>query len=378
MFERGSFTLFRVRDVPVRVHWSLLLILPYIAIVFSGYFARVADVADVSAQRVALPPLFWGALLAIGLFASVAVHELAHTFVAIRAGGRVRDITLMLIGGVSSIERMPRGWRQETLMAAAGPATSLALGALLFVVHRWVPHTAADPRMGLFYLAHINLVLGVFNLLPAFPMDGGRVLRGVLASRMNAARATQIAASVGRFFAVLIGIAGLWTGNFLLILIAFFVYSGASAEEGQERVKEVLHDLRVGDLMVPNPPAIDLDADLADVPERMREAGRIELVVLDEGHHPVGLVRARDLSHLSSGDRRHLHVRDLADRVAHAAVLAAWDEPAASALERAGAAGAEFVIAIDPVGSDAPSLVGLVGPQELQRALALRVLGRET
>jgi Zn-dependent protease/CBS domain-containing protein len=376
MFRRGAFTLFRVRGIPVRVHWSLLLILPYIAVVFSGYFVRVASVADVPAGRLVVPPLVWGALLAVALFASVAVHELAHTFVAVRSGGKVHDITLMLIGGVSSVERMPRGWRRETLMAAAGPAMSLALAAVLFAGFALIPRAAADLRLGLFYLAQINLVLGLFNLIPAFPMDGGRVLRGVLAARMDHERATRIAARVGRFLAVLLGFAGVWIGNFLLLIIAVFVYVGARTEERQALLKGMLHELRVADVMTPDPPAIALDAALADVAARMRAAGRVELVVIDDAHHPVGLVRAGDVAQVAPAERAHLHVRDLGDRLRRAAVLAARDEPAEDALERAGAAGAEFVIAIDPAGADAPSLVGLVGPREMQQALVLGQLDR--
>src|SRR5262249_7665567 len=142
----------------------------------------------------------------------------------------------------------------ETLMAAAGPAMSLVLAAALFVAYSLMPRAAADVRLGLFYLGHINLVLGLFNLLPAFPMDGGRVLRGVLASRMDEQRATRIAARVGRFFAVLLGLAGLWSGNLLLLVIAVFVYFGARSEEGQALLKGTLHALRVADVMAPDPP----------------------------------------------------------------------------------------------------------------------------
>jgi Zn-dependent protease len=373
MFQRGSFTLFRVRGVPLRVHWSLLLILPYIAVVFSGYFARVASVADVSPERIHVPPLFWGALLAIGLFASIALHELAHTMVAIRNGGKVRDITLMLIGGVSSIERMPRSWKLEATMAAAGPLASFAIAAVLLAINALIPHTAADPRMGLFYLANANLVLGVFNLLPAFPMDGGRVLRGLLESRLGHTRATRIAASVGRGFAILIGILGLWSGNYLLLLVALFVYSGARAEEDSELVHDTLRGLRIADVMGPPPPAVRLDAPLDEIPARMQQAGRVELLVVDDQAHAIGLVRARDLASVPARERPFLHVRDLRDRVTHAAVVATPDEDAEHALERAGAAGTEFVIAVDPSGAWP---VGLVGPREMERAFALRSLAR--
>lgn len=358
MFQHGSLTLLRVRGVPIRVHWTLLLILPYVAFVFSGYFAHA--------------PLWGGALLAIGLFVSIALHELAHTLVALRAGGTVRDITLMMLGGVSSIERLPAGWQHETRMAAAGPLASFAIAAVLFAINALVPHTVAAPRLGLFYLAEANVVLGVFNLLPAFPMDGGRVLRGLLSARLGLVRATRIAARVGRVLAVVIAGFALATGNWLLLLVALFVYAGGRAEEDSEVVHEALRGLTIADVMAPAP-AVSLDAALAELPARMREAGRVELVVVDDQAHAVGLVRARDLADLPAQARAVLHVRDLAARVAHGAVVAAADEDAEHALARAGAAGTEFVIAVDPDG-DAP--IGLVGPREMERAFALRALAR--
>src|SRR5262249_53472227 len=144
MFNRGSITLFRVRSVPVKAHWTLLLILPYLAFVFAVRFGAVAQKSGVEPKDLLLPPLFWGILIALGLFPSVAIHELAHTWVAIRSGGQVREITLMLLGGVSQIERMPRRPRYEALMAAAGPLTSLLLGGILLWIGRLPLH--ADAR----------------------------------------------------------------------------------------------------------------------------------------------------------------------------------------------------------------------------------------
>ena len=374
MPTRGSFTILRVRGVPVRVHWSLLLILPYIAVVFSAYFARVTGVAAIPAERVSLPPLFWGVLLAVGLFASVAIHELAHTLVAIRAGGRVHDITLMLLGGVSRIERMPPGKGTEALMAAAGPATSLALGAALLALHGMAPSGAADVHLGLFYLGQINLVLGVFNLVPAFPMDGGRVLRALLAIWLGRLRATRAATLVGKTLAVAMALFGVWTGNYLLLLIAIFVYAGAGQELRAEETRQALEGLQVGDLMLRAPPAVQLDAPVAILPARMRAAGSMELVVVDEAHRPVGVVRAQDLLRLSPEQQATLEVGDLGPRLSPAAVLATPNEPATEALDRAQDLGADYVIAVERDSLHAPFMVGLVRRRELEQALLLRGL----
>ncbi|HWU86549.1 MAG TPA: site-2 protease family protein, partial [Kofleriaceae bacterium] len=249
MFQEGSLTLFRVRGVPIRAHWTLLLILPYLAFAFSVDFRSVAALSGVGQERLTLPPLVWGIVLAIGLFASVTVHELAHTFAAMRFGGRVRSITLMLVGGVSQLVRIPDRPLHEAIMAAVGPATSLVLGGVIYLLYRGSGGWPPDLQMALFYLGGMNLVLGAFNLIPAFPMDGGRLLRAGLAARLGRARATQIAATVGKVSAFVLGALGLWTASLLLMLIAVFVYAGAQGELVQERVHAALEGLRIVDLL---------------------------------------------------------------------------------------------------------------------------------
>jgi Zn-dependent protease len=238
MFQDGSLTLFRIRAIPVRAHWTLLLAVPYLALVLSIQFRAVAELAGVPHEQLALPPLIWGLVLALGLFASITLHELAHSFVAIRFGGRVRSITLMLVGGVSQLARIPDRPYHEGLMAAVGPIVSLVLGALLYLAYTASATWPPDLQMALFYLAGMNLTLGVFNLIPAFPMDGGRLLRAALATKLSRSRATQIAAAIGKVCAVALGLLGLWSSNLLLILIAVFVYAGAHAEVERERIRD--------------------------------------------------------------------------------------------------------------------------------------------
>lgn len=378
MYERGSITLFHFRDVPIRAHWTLLLILPYLATVLSVQFAAIATLAGVQHVHLVLPPLVWGAILALGLFASVALHEIAHTVVAVRFGGRVRSITLMLLGGVSNITRMPRRPRYEGLMALAGPVSSLAMGALLLVLHRMAAGPA-DLKMGLFYLGYMNVTLGVFNLVPAFPMDGGRILRAVLASRMGSSRATQLAAGVGRAAAIVMGIAGLWTGNFLLLMIAVFVYFGAGAEVVGERVREALDGLRIADLvpLIRRPPAtISEDDPLSQVLPRMHEAGRLDLVVTDAEGAPVTIIQAADLTLLNAEERARLCVRDLLPRFGSRHVIVPWDKSANEVLERVAEERAPYVIVADPTMASAHGLVGLLAAGDIETMLKLRLVER--
>src|SRR5262249_6079333 len=175
MFRRGIFTIARVRGIPVRVHWTLLVLIPYLAVVLAYQFPLIARTAGVKPADVVLPRLAWGILLAIGLFVSVVLHELAHSVVAIRLGSRVKEIILMIVGGVSVIETMPKQRWGQGLVAAVGPLLSIVLGGLLSLGYAVAPSRAGDARFGLFYMAQTNLILGAFNLLPAFPLDGGRI-----------------------------------------------------------------------------------------------------------------------------------------------------------------------------------------------------------
>lgn len=353
-----------------------MLIVPYLAAVFSVQFESIARLAGVRHAALLLPPLVWGAILALGLFASVALHEFSHSILAIRFGGQVRAVTLMLLGGVSEITQMPRRPGQEGLMALAGPVTSLVLGGLLLLIRRAASAAPADVQMGVFYLGYMNLVLGAFNLVPAFPMDGGRILRALLASRLGSAGATRVAARVGRFTALAMGLFGLWSGNFLLILVALFVYFGASAEANSEQLRQAFEGLRVADLLplIRRPPAtVSDDAPLSDVLPRMHEAGRLELIVTDGSNAPLAVIQAVDLVGFGAGDRSRLRVHDLAAQARARHVVVSWDENLNSSLERAASEQAVYLIVTDPHSISAHSIVGLVAASDIQSFLTLRM-----
>ena len=286
----GAFRIATLRGIPIRVHYTFLLVLPFLAWSFSQAFRGAARAADVPPELLVGHPLVWGLGIAVALFLSVLVHELAHSFYALWRGGEVADITLMMIGGVSRITRMPERSRHEALMALAGPVTSLALGALsLGVAHLLGEGHSFNLRFAFFYLGSLNLFLGCFNLLPAFPMDGGRVLRALLTGKLGAVRATRVAGQVGKGFAVLFGLYGLMSGNFMLLFIAFFVFMGAEAESREVRVRSVLSGVKVGELMRRRSESVDAQATLREVVERLHAEQRRALPVVEEGR-VVGLV----------------------------------------------------------------------------------------
>ncbi len=225
MFERST-RIARVAGIPIRVHFTLWLLLPVIAINLS--------------RSMGLSSLGWGLLAAFGVFTSVALHELGHSLVAVAFGCRVRDITLLPIGGVAQLERMPTRPRHELLVAVAGPLVSIALSLLFRTAARPLAHVGAV-RLALVLqsLSIINLVLALFNLLPSFPMDGGRIFRAWLTPRLGRLRATRIATRIGQTMAILFGLLGIWSVDLFLIVIAIFIFRAASAEYRMVRIREI-------------------------------------------------------------------------------------------------------------------------------------------
>ena len=215
----NSYKIATVWGIPIKIHMSLIVVVAFVTL-NAGWSGGPGAMLD----RI---------LIAIGLFTSVALHELGHSFVAIRKGCRVREITLMFMGGAAQMERMPRRPLDEMLMALAGPAVSLALGLLGFFGGRQLMRIGISyPGLIIYILGWINFFLAGFNLLPSFPMDGGRVLRAMLTPKIGRLRATFIAARLGKIMAVLFGLYGFLAEqrNWVLVAIAFFIYTAAGRE----------------------------------------------------------------------------------------------------------------------------------------------------
>jgi Zn-dependent protease len=361
----GSFRIGTIRGIPIRIHFTFLLILPFLAMSFGRVIANAALAAGVPPDRLAGPSWAWGTLVALALFASVLVHELAHSLYALRKGGRVRDITLLVIGGVSQISEPPRGARQEAMMAFVGPLTSLGLGAALFAIAAALRGTASfNLQFAFFHLATLNVALGLFNLLPAFPMDGGRVLRGLLVGRMGLIRATRVAAGLGMAFAALFAFGGVASGNLFLALIGFFVFVGAQAESRSVLVKTLLGELRVRDFVTLDPRAVSPSSSLDEVAERMIRERRRAFPVVD-GERVIGVVSLDAVRRGSADDRGR---RTAGEAMWPTAGLDAGEE-----LLRALPAFAESRATILPVVEDG-RLVGVLAHADVARGLELREL----
>lgn len=212
----GGFQIGRPYGIPLKLHWTLLIFLPFIAMRMSG--------------AMGLPSVGWGWVAAFGLFASVALHELGHALVARGRGYPVRDIVLTPIGGVAFLAQAPRRPNDELLIALAGPLVSLLLALAGWFSAPWLatwgmPHVAAT----IDFIGSINMALVIFNMLPCFPMDGGRVFRAWQSKRVGRLEATRRAVGLGKVFAVLFAIVGLFN-NLFLVVIAFVVWQAATAE----------------------------------------------------------------------------------------------------------------------------------------------------
>ena len=209
---KRSYNLLTVMGIPIRMHLTLV-----IALIFFTFSYGLS-----------------GFLIAAGVLISVALHELGHSWVAIRKGCHVREIMLLPIGGVAKMSNLPSRPADEFLIAAAGPATSFILASLLWVL------TASDAFVRFFaHLSAINLMLCLFNLLPSFPMDGGRIFRAFMTPRVGRLKATELAARIGRVLAVAGGIYGLFNGHFMLMVIAIFIYNAAGAEYRSVRMEHM-------------------------------------------------------------------------------------------------------------------------------------------
>jgi stage IV sporulation protein FB len=275
-----------VQGTVIRLHLTFLLFLVYIGVM---HWARGGPEAALE-----------GVLFIVLLFACVLLHEFGHILAARRYGVQTPDVTLLPIGGVARLERIPEQPAQELVVALAGPAVNLVIAAALFLVLGGSPTPesmeVADPGPGLLArLASVNIFLAVFNLIPAFPMDGGRVLRALLAYRLGYARATQIAASVGQAAAFAFGLMGLLGGNVVLMFIALFVYLAAASEASAVQMREASRALLIDDAMVTRFESLSPDSRIEQAVQCLIRSTQHEFPVVDAERRLMGLLTRDEL-----------------------------------------------------------------------------------
>ncbi|GLV47770.1 hypothetical protein TJA_09370 [Thermus sp. LT1-2-5] len=359
MAGRGIF-LFRLFGIPLYLDLSFLLILPLLAFLIGNNLPLYLELFGLPQDPDLLQevwPFFLGLLAALGLFLSVLLHELGHALTARRFGVETRRITLWLLGGVAQLERLPREPAKELLIALAGPGVSLVL-ALFF-------HLLKAPSGALGFLTHylalVNLMLALFNLLPALPLDGGRVYRALLALRKPYARATRQALALSQAVALALGLFGLLALNPFLVLIAFFVYMASRAEVEATLLAQALEGLRVRDLMTPNPLVLPPDLPVAEA-LRLALYHKVSGFPVVEEERILGVV---GLEGLEGADPLAPVARYL-----QAPLLLTPDTEALAALERMAERGYTRALVVE-----GERLVGILSKTDLLRAFQVRLLG---
>ncbi|HMK92378.1 MAG TPA: site-2 protease family protein, partial [Thermoleophilia bacterium] len=256
-------------------------------------------------------------VLAVLLFVSVLIHELAHSLVAKAQGIPVRSITLFLLGGLSSIEHEPSSPGREAVMAGAGPASSLAIGLACGLAARLTSFGSALHAMFV-YLAFINIALAIFNLLPGFPLDGGRVLRAIVwGAGGSLVTATRVAATAGRVVGVALIALGLWQATagaydgLWAILLGWFVIAAAGAGERQTLTRDRLEGATAGELMTPNPLGLDPDLSLAAAVDGYFLRYPYRVYPVRDILTPLGLLTIERVQTVDPADWPHTSVRDV-------------------------------------------------------------------
>ncbi len=325
---KWSYQIGSIRGIPIKLHLTFLIIFFFVLWLFAANNFEILGITigfGGMAISTGLKYLL-GAIASVLFFATLLFHELSHSFVAQSYGARIRNITLFVIGGVSQMEEIPREPRMEARISAAGPGLSLGIGAISYLIYYLFGPVQLSDTGAVFknaalivigILAFYNILLGLFNLIPAFPMDGGRILRAAFAKRMPYIDATRRAVAVGKSFAFAMGILGLFTFQFFLLLIAFFIYFGGSEEEKATVVSVTLEGVKVRDLMTRVPDVIYVPPDwtidqLIDVMFKVKHMG---YPIQENQYSPVlGVITFSDVQKVPASMRGTTRIGDVMKR----------------------------------------------------------------
>lgn len=306
---RGSHKIARIAGIDVKVHWTFLIILAWY------FFSFYRETSQVESG-------LYGIGFVVAVFVCVLAHEFGHSLMARRFGVRTRDITLLPIGGIASLERIPEKPREELAVALAGPAVNVLIAVALYIYMAATGNlvdlsnyletfSLLDPANFVENIFAINLGLFIFNLIPAFPMDGGRVLRALLAMRWDRAKATRFAAGIGRTLAVGFVFMGFF-GNFWLVFIGLFIYLGATAESRQVLTKSILEGYKVGAVLMTNYTPLYVHEPLQRAVDLLLSGQEKEFLVLDIEGIVVGVLTRESLVQALATGEKNMRVKDAA------------------------------------------------------------------
>ncbi|MCW7075939.1 MAG: CBS domain-containing protein [Candidatus Syntrophoarchaeum sp.] len=310
---RTSIEIGKALGIPIKLHITFLLILPPFILIFMNQPAPFgfAEIEPFYARFIL------ATLTTIILFACVIAHELSHSYIAMRHGVAIESITLFIFGGIASMKEIPRDPKVESRIAVAGPLASILIGSTFLILHvpfSTIPGNIWWEGFGIlaFAMGYINIILAVFNLLPAFPMDGGRILRAYLAKRESSyIAATRMAVQIGKIFAILMGVFGLIYGGWMLILIAFFIYIAASEEETATNIQTFLEGVEIRDLISRDVVTVNPDITVRELLDFMLTDRHKGYPVLDADGSPIGIVSLTDVKNVPKDKLDEVLVRDI-------------------------------------------------------------------
>lgn len=319
-----NWTILSVWDIPIRVNITLAVFLPALAWIISREDALEANARlletigphsfEMAVLTDGMTPWLIGFGAAIGLFVGVTLHELGHSWMAMRYDIGITSITLWIFGGLARLEDIPEDWNIEFWIAIAGPVTSVLVGIVAWGVFVAVPDIGQPLLFIIGWLAVINVVLAVFNMLPAFPMDGGRILRALLSRNRPYVEATRTAATVGKGFAIAMGLLGILAFAPILVLVAMFVYIAATAESRATVLRDLLRGVVVEDLMRPAETAMSADTSVQEALEGIMRHRVTGFPVVDADGAYLGLVGMQDIQAVEAGTRSQVTLREIVHR----------------------------------------------------------------
>ncbi len=366
-----SYRVGTVAGIPFKLDITFLLILPVFAVLLGVQMGEAATLLnesfgldiDPETLTAGMRPWLLGFGAAVALFGCVTLHEFGHALAARRYGYEVDSITLWLLGGVAKFSELPRNWAHEFWIAVAGPLVNVGIVGLCVAIGVVVP--LGDIALFLLvYLALLNVVLAVFNMLPAFPLDGGRVLRALLARNQPYVRATRQAAAIGKGFAVFLGLVGILAFNPILVAIALFVYIAATAETRQMLLDAAFDGVAVETVMTP---ASSLETvrptlSLSELLDTMLAARHMGYPVVENGEF-LGIVTLDDVQASEQTDQVVSDVMTPRERLTTA-------QPTTAVMDAFRLVGANDIGRL-PVVDDENRLIGLVTRTDLMRAFQI-------
>ena len=354
---KSSFKIFSIFGIPVELHITFLLL---IVIIFALAFFNIFT--------------YYVAFIIVLLFITVVIHELSHSYLAKRYGVPVERIILLPIGGVSVMGEVPKDPDKELKIAIAGPLTNIFIALFLFIIlffngglgslslYSFFITNSSNVTINLFLsnFLGINLLLGLFNLLPAFPMDGGRVLRAFFARRMSYVKATKTAATIGKEFAILMAIIGIFF-NIVLVLIAIFIYIGADQEYKVIMVSSMLEGISVKDIMTKEVATLNPDTQVSEALNIMFQQRHMGYPVID-GEKLVGIITFEDISRIPE-NKRNIPLKEIMSKKL---IISSPDEPVFDSFEK---------ITNNNIGRlpvcDKGKLVGIISKTDIMKALQM-------